>query len=87
MSDRELLEKLYTFLKERQFVEGDPESIRVMTQSFRQPPLTMHFRVAMQLTRRDYKALSALMREIKQHLTPVSVGYALPENVIEYDDH
>lgn len=69
-TDRELLEDLYSFLKERTFVAGDEVSVRDMVQRYARPPLTMHYRAAMQLTVADYKRLDSLLEKLKAHLEP-----------------
>lgn len=71
MTDHELLLALYTFMKNRTFIGGDEASVKDMVQRYKQPPLTMLNRVAMQMTVNDYNLLVAIMQRIQGHLEPV----------------
>lgn len=68
MTDRELLEQLFGFLKQRSFVIGDEASTRDMVQRYQRPPVTMLHRVAMQMTTQDYNNLGTLLNRIDDHL-------------------
>ena len=68
MTDHELLVSLFEFLKARNFVQGNEGSIRDMVTRYARPPLTMHYRYAMQLTVQDYKNLALLLIRINTHL-------------------
>lgn len=80
MSDRELLQRLFDMLRQRNFILGDEASVRDMVQRYRQPPVTLHQRVAMQLTVAEYQALAALLSEINQHLKEETVATVQPES-------
>jgi hypothetical protein len=79
MNDRKLLEQLFTFMASRNYISGDLESIRDMVLRYKQPPLTMHYRVGMQMTKPEYDALSALLMKIQAHLKPDEIT----ENAID----
>ena len=68
MTDHELLVSLFEFLKARDFVLGNEGSVRDMVMRYARPPLTMHYRCAMQLTMQDYKDLALLLSQIDTHL-------------------
>ena len=68
MTDHELLVSLFEFLKARDFVLGNEGSVRDMVTRYARPPLTMHYRCAMQLTMQDYKDLALLLSKIDAHL-------------------
>lgn len=70
MSDRELLEALFDFMVKRNFVIGDEVSVKDMVLRYKQPPLTMHQRVCMQMTVRDYANLEKLLERIVEHFDP-----------------
>lgn len=72
MTDRELLQQLFNFLKARRFVAGDEASVRDMVRRYKQPPLTIHYRAAMQLTVADYQQLGSLLEAVKIHLEEAS---------------
>lgn len=67
-TDRELLVQLFGFLFKRNFILGDPDAVRDMVQRYKQPPVTMLNRVAMQLTEQEYRNLDALLKKINRHL-------------------
>lgn len=69
-TDRELLQQLFDLLKTRKFVAGDETSVRDMVKRYQQPPLTMYFRVVMQLTKADYDRLGKLLDQVNEHLNP-----------------
>jgi hypothetical protein len=71
MTDRALLEQLFAFLKERDFVLGNETSVKDMVLRYARPPLTMHYRAAMQLTIQDYKTLGKLLKTLDDHLKEV----------------
>ena len=73
MTDHELLVSLFEFLKARDFVLGNEGSVRDMVNRYARPPLTMHYRCAMQLTMQDYKDLALLLSQIDTHLKQVEV--------------
>ncbi len=73
MTDREALEALFKFMAGRNFVSGTPEVVRDMVKRYQQPPLTMHHRVAMQMTRAEYRDVSLLLTRIMHHLKPPEV--------------
>lgn len=81
-TDRQLLERLFAFLRDRNFIAGDEASTRDMVLRYAQPPLTLHHRVAMQLTIADYQALTALATEIDAYLkeTTPAEGEILESN-------
>lgn len=68
--DRELLEKLFAFLAQRNFILGEEQTVRDMVLRYKQPPMTMLNRVAMQMTINDYKELGKLLEQIDGHLHP-----------------
>lgn len=68
MTDRELLEQLFGFLIKRNFILGDPDAVRDMVLRYKQPPVTMLNRVAMQLTEQEYRNLDDLLKKINRHL-------------------
>lgn len=70
MTDRELLRQLFAFLAGRNYVKGDPESIRDMVRRYQQPPLNMHYRICAQMTKAEYDSLSILLVRIQHHLKP-----------------
>jgi len=70
MTDRELLEKLYHFICARNFVFGDEHGVKDMVFRYKQPPLTMHHRIAMQMTVQDYNDLSEMLKQILEHFSP-----------------
>jgi hypothetical protein len=73
MTDREALEALFRFMANRNFVSGTPEVVRDMVKRYEQPPLTMHYRVAMQMTKAEYDSVSLLLTRIMHHLKPPEV--------------
>lgn len=73
-SDRELLERLFNLLVRRNFIIGDEASTRDMVKRYQRPPVTMHNRVAMQMTIPEYKALGDLLAEIDKHLNPAAAA-------------
>lgn len=70
MTDREMLEQLFAFMVGRDFVEGDPDSIRDMTKRYKMPPMTMRQRVVLQMTKQEYNALTSLLMQIQNYLFP-----------------
>ena len=74
MTDRELLERLFRLLVNRDYVAGDPDSIMDMVNRYQRPPLTMHYRIAMQMTVNDYKRLADVLETISKHLYPKPEG-------------
>lgn len=64
----ELLAELYNFLREREYILGDKESIRQMTKLFKNPPLTTRTPVSMKMTKRDYVEFNALLKRIGEAL-------------------
>lgn len=68
--DRELLEQVYLFLHERDFVLGDEGSVRDMVNRYARPPLTLRNRACMQLTIQEYKMLAIILVTIGKHLYP-----------------
>lgn len=70
MTDREALEALFKFMVGRNYCTADLDSVRDMVQRYVRPPLTRHYRVAMQMTVNDYKDLSVLLDKIDKHLNP-----------------
>lgn len=72
MTDRVLLERLFNLLVRRNFIVGDETSVRDMVKRYQQPPLTMHHRVAMQMTIDEYKLLGDLLEEIVEHFNPAN---------------
>jgi len=64
----DLLNELFAFLKGRTFVVGDEQTIKAMTQSMQNPPMTMRNRVVMQMTVKDYQHLAKLLATIEQQL-------------------
>lgn len=77
MTEREMLQKLFDFMVARNYVGGDVDSVRDMVKRYKQPPLTMHYRVAMQMTVNEYDALFPLLTEIQQYLYPAT--YTKPD--------
>lgn len=73
MTDREALEALFIFMANRTFVSGTPEVVRDMVKRYEQPPLTLHNRVAMQMTKAEYDSVSLLLTRIMHHLKPREV--------------
>lgn len=74
MTDSELLEKLFHFMAARNYVLGDEQGVRDMVLRYKQPPLTMHHRVAMQMTVQDYKDLTELLEQIVEHFNPDKIA-------------
>ena len=70
-TDRELLEELFNFMVKRSYIMGDKASVRDMVSRYRDPPLTMLFRVSMKMTVNDYNTLAELLKKIAAHLNPV----------------
>lgn len=70
MTDRELLERFFNFLAKRSYVTGDEESIHDMVLRYKQPPLTMYHQVCMQMTKKDYGDLDALLGDTVAHFSP-----------------
>ena len=73
MTDRELLQQLFAFMASRNYIGGDPDSIVDMVKRYKQPPLTMYFRIGMQMTVVEYQALLILLSKIQEHLKPVEI--------------
>lgn len=78
--ERVLLDKLYAFLLGRNFVQGMPDMLRDMVKRYQQPPLTMHYRVGMQMTVNEYDYFFDLITELHEYMmaqptieTPVEV--------------
>lgn len=78
--ERILLDKLYAFLLGRNFVQGMPDMLRDMVKRYKQPPLTMHYRVGMQMTVPEYDHLFDLITELHEYMmaqtlieTPIEV--------------
>lgn len=69
-TDRELLEEVFRMLQGRNYVTLNYEALRDMVTRYNYPPLTMHFRYAMQLTQPDYERLGKLLARIDEHLNP-----------------
>lgn len=76
--ERLLLEKLYPFLIGRNFVQGMPDMLRDMTKRYQQPPLTMHYRVGMQMTVNEYEYFFSLITALHEYMmataTPVQAA-------------
>lgn len=90
MTDRELLEQLFKFFQNREFILGDEKSVRDMVTRYQRPPLTLAYRVAMKMKVHEFSELSTLLEKIAIHLQPVNaVGIELPEGavVLESADH
>lgn len=68
-----MLELLFSFFVGRNFVEGDPASIKDMVKRYQQPPLTMYHKVCLQMTKAEYDALAGLLVRIGEHLKPVEM--------------
>lgn len=83
MTEREMLQKLFDFMAGRNFIAGDTDSVKDMVRRYKQPPLTMHFRVAMQMTKTEYDTLYALLTEIQPYLYPISYVKPTEETVDE----
>lgn len=83
MTDRELLEKLFNLLVRRNFIVGNEESTRDMVKRYQQPPLTMHHRVAMQMTIAEYKVLGNLLEEIVEHFKPAELVESAEGEIVE----
>ena len=69
-TDRELLQALFDFMKGRTYVVGEEMGIRDMVLRYKNPPLTLYRRAAMQMTVVEYNALVDLLKEIDEHLKP-----------------
>lgn len=87
--ERLLLEKLYPFLIGRNFVQGMPDMLRDMVVRYKQPPLTMHYRVAMQMTVNEYEYFFGLITELHEYMmgqTPIEkpIEVTIDEPVKEY---
>lgn len=83
MTDRELLERLFNILVRRNFIVGDEASTRDMVKRYQQPPLTMHHRVAMQMTIAEYKVLGDLLEEIVGHFKPSELAQPVEGESVE----
>lgn len=68
MTDRELLAQLARLLAPLSAIEGDADSIRDMVTRYANPPLTLHNRVSLRMTKTQYTQLEALMKRINEHL-------------------
>jgi len=79
MTERDMLEKLYQFLCARNYVFGDEQGVKDMVLRYKQPPLTMHHRIAMQMTVQDYNDLSEMLKKILEHFNPDTI----PQEVIQ----
>jgi hypothetical protein len=78
-----MLKKLFDFMVGRNFIAGDVASVKDMVKRYKQPPLTMHNRIAMQMTVNEYDALFPLLTEIQQYLYPVVYSKPVEETVDE----
>ncbi len=65
-----LLLKLFEFLKARDYVYGDKESVSWMVKNMQYPPLTMHRRIAMPMTLAEYQELGKLLTAIDSLVHP-----------------
>lgn len=70
MTDAQLLEELFRFMVQRNFIMGDEASVRDMVLRYKQPPLTLHHMVVMQMTKNDYDKLTDLLARIVEHFNP-----------------
>lgn len=70
-TDRELLEELFRMLQGRNYVTLDKPALLDMVKRYNYPPLTLHFRYAMQLTQPDYERFGKLLARIDEHLHPL----------------
>lgn len=77
--ERLLLEKLYPFLIGRNFVQGMPDMLRDMTKRYQQPPLTMLYRVGMQMTVPEYEHFFGLITELHEYM----MATATPAQAVE----
>lgn len=68
MTDRELLAELYQFLQGRAFIIADKDSVSDMVKRYKNPPLTLYRRAAMQMTMSEYKRLGELLAQVKERL-------------------
>lgn len=68
-----MLELLFAFFVGRNFVQGDPASIKDMVKRYQQPPLTIYHKVCLQMTKAEYDALAGLLVRIGEHLKPVEM--------------
>jgi hypothetical protein len=68
MTDRQLLERLFTAIAGKTCITMEDASLTDMVMRYQNPPLTALNRVAMQMTVREYNALGELMKEIDAHL-------------------
>ena len=68
MTDRELLQRLTSFLNNRPVIVGDKATIDDMFQRYMNPPFTAYYRCAIRLTKNEYNEISALLAKIDEHL-------------------
>lgn len=64
----QLLAELYTFLRGREYILGDQQSIAGMVKMFKNPPLTARTPVAMKMSKADYVQFNKLMKRVEQAL-------------------
>lgn len=63
LNERELLALLCHFIQTKQLILGDNESIRDMVKRYKQPPFTLLFPVAMQMTVKDVDDLNRILKQ------------------------
>jgi len=68
MTDRELLQRLYTYLQQRSYVTLDDAALKDMVLRYQFPLLTAYSRVVMQMTAGEFNALNDLMKTIEAQL-------------------
>lgn len=63
MKERDLLALLCHFLSTKQYVQGEPDSIRDMVVRYTAPPFTIAFPIVMRLTVQQYNQLNELLKQ------------------------
>lgn len=61
MTEREVLALLCHFLVTKQFVMGEPESIKDMVRRYKSPPFSMVYPIVMRLSTQEYNQLNAIL--------------------------
>lgn len=64
----ELLAELYNFLREREYILGDKDSISQLVKMFKNPPLTARTPVSMKMSKHDYVVFNALLKRVGEAL-------------------
>jgi hypothetical protein len=63
MKERDLLAILCHFLSTKQYVQGEPDSIKDMVARYQSPPFSIAFPIVMRLTVQQYNQLNELLKQ------------------------